>query len=458
MKTHGGSFGITKVIDWGHFGAAVSFVDKVYGVPGHAHHGEEEHEDEHDEHEDEHDEHEEGVAIDMTQTRYDLQAKVNTSGAFEHWFVGYSFTDYEHVELEGDEIGTQFNNEAWELKSYIKHNEWNGWLGIWGVQFNERDFSAIGEEAFVPPSETSNAALFLLEEKTIDNIKWELGLRYESQEVQADGYTGVDESGISFSAGLVYSIESHNKLAFNFSRASRFATVEELFSNGPHIATRSFEIGNADLDEEVSNNFDISYRFETDNLSGEFNVYLNQFSDYIYGEVVPENHSCVSDEAAEEAEHDELQLVCYQQNDADFSGFELELDYALGSLDGHSFSLGFMADYTEAELSSGHYVPRIPPMKYGLMLNHEYNNFTSQLSWINYDDHNRIGSGELATDGFEMLGLELIYRTNFGNEDLILFFKGKNLLDEEARDHTSLLKDLAPRVGRNFVLGARYTF
>ena len=97
-------------------------------------------------------------------------------------------------------------------------------------------------------------------------------------------------------------------------------------------------------------------------------------------------------------------------------------------------------------------------MKYGLMLSHEYNNFSTQLSWINHDAQNRISSGELATDSFEMLDFELIYRVNFGVENLVLFLKGKNLLDEEARDHVSLLKDLAPRVGRNFVLGARYTF
>jgi iron complex outermembrane receptor protein len=461
MQTHGGSVGITRVDDWGYFGAAVSFVDKVYAVPGHAHHGEEEeHGEEHEEeHEEEgHSELEESVFIDMKQTRYDLQTKINDVGSFDHLFIGYSFTDYEHVELEGAEIGTQFDNEAWELKSYVKHNQWLGWQGVGGIQFNERDFSAIGEEAFIPPSETTNSSIFLLEEKSIDNIKLELGFRYESQKVQAVGHSSVESSDISYSAGVVYSIKSHNKLAFNFSHATRFASVEELFSNGAHLATRSFEIGNPNLNEEVSNNFDVSYRFETDKLRGEFNVYLNQFNDYIYGEVVSGNDSCVSNDAAEEAEREELQVVCYKQEDADFSGVELKLDYELGNIKGHDFSLGLIADFTEAELSSGDYVPRIPPMKYGLMLNHDYNNFSTQLSWINHDAQNRISSGELATDSFDILDFEVLYRINFGVEDLVMFFKGKNLLDEEARDHASLLKDLAPRVGRNFVLGARYTF
>ncbi|MFT5521230.1 MAG: iron complex outermembrane receptor protein, partial [Enterobacterales bacterium] len=143
---------------------------------------------------------------------------------------------------------------------------------------------------------------------------------------------------------------------------------------------------------------------------------------------------------------------------ADFSGIEFELDYALGNVNGHDFSLGVMADYLEAELSSGAYVPRIPPMKYGLKLNHDYNNVSTQLSWIRSDGINRIGAGELATDAFTMLNLEMMYRVDLGPEDLVIFFKGTNLLDEEARDHTSFLKDLAPRVGRSLVLGARYSF
>ncbi|MCW8876403.1 MAG: TonB-dependent receptor [Kangiellaceae bacterium] len=455
VENKGGSIGLTSIGEWGHFGAAVSFTDKFYGVPGHAHHEEElegEGEEAHEEH------HEAGVFIDMEQTRYDLQAQFNLSDKFDHWFVGYSRTDYEHMELEGDEIGTHFDNQAWEFKSYVKHNQWNGWRGVWGTQVTKRTFIALGEEAFVPPSQTKNNAIFLLEEKEYGDFKWELGLRWEDQKIEADGYADLDTHGVSFSSGLIYSLEKHNKIAFNFSRAVRFASVEELYSDGPHIATRSFEIGNRDLDKETSNNFDVSYRFEVEKLRGEVNLYWNKFNDYIYGEVVASDNACVSTEAAEEAEHDELQLVCYQQQDADFKGLEFQLDYELGSVSGHDFTLGFVADYIKAELDDGGDVPRIPPMKYGLVLNHEMNGFSSQLSWMSFDDQDKIGAGELETDGFDMLDLELVYNTSFGEDDLVVFLKGKNLLDEEARDHTSFLKDLAPRAGKNFVLGARYTF
>ncbi|WP_196137836.1 TonB-dependent receptor [Aliikangiella sp. G2MR2-5] len=452
-ETRGGSFGLTRVGEWGYVGASVSKVDKLYGVPGHAEHEEEPvnvviEEAAH-----------EGVEIDMSQTRYDLQASfVELSDIVDQWFIGYALTDYEHSELEGEETGTRFENEAWELKSYLKHNSLMGWTGIVGLQVTERDFVAIGEEAFVPPSTTQTRALFWVEERESGDLKWELGARFDSQKVDAFGMPEVSESGLSFSSGVVYSISNHNKLAFNFSKASRFASVEELFSFGPHVATRSFEIGNANLDKETSNNLDLSYRFESEKFSGEFNLFWNQFNDFIYGANVTAIDSCVSEEAATEAEAEDLQLVCYQQQDADFSGAEFQLEYQLGEIGEHSFKLGILADYIKAELDDGSYVPRIPPMKSGVSLHHDYRAFSAELNWTHFDTQDRLAENELVTEGFELLDLELAYRMPLRADEVFIFFKGKNLLDEEARDHSSFLKDLAPRPGRSFTIGARYSF
>lgn len=447
-KNRGGSFGATYVPDWGHIGGAISYVDKRYGVPGHAHEeeGEEEGEDE-------------AVQIDMTQTRYDLQMQINQiSDSWENVFIGYSLTDYQHVELEGSEIGTQFENDAWELKAYAKHNRWKGWLGILGIQMTQRDFIAIGEEAFVPPSTTKSHALFFLEEKESGNFKWELGARWEQNEVAAENEQAIRDSGISASSGIVYSITKHNKIAVNYSRAIRFASVEELYSEGPHLATQSFEIGNLTLSKEVSNNLDLSYRFEIDNMSGEINLYSNQFDDFIYGEVVADSEPCVSVENSQEAEAEGLQLVCYKQNDATFKGIEMQVDFQLGEIAGHEFKLGLLADYTDAKIKNGGYIPRIPPMKTGIILSHNIDQLSNQLSWMRHDDQFKTSDNELATDGFNILDFEMAYRIQVEQDDFLLFFKGKNLLDEEARDHASFLKDLAPRVGRNFTFGVRYTF
>jgi len=464
-ETNGGSVGVTRLTSKGYWGFSVNQIDKSYGVPGHAHHGEEEehHDEEEEHHEDEHHEeevhHDEGVTIDMKQTRFDFQTKQdNIFAGVETFFAGLSYTDYEHFELEGDEIGTLFTNKAGEFRSWIKHDRWNEWNGVFGVQVSSREFSAIGEEAIIPKSDTDNQALFWLEEKYFDKLKWELGARFESQSLSAIGHSSKSENGFSFSSGLVYSLKEHNLFAINFAHANRFPSVEEYFSYGPHLATQSFEIGNSELTKETSNNLDISYRFEFDKVTGEINLYMNKFNDFIFSDIVSLTDSCLTEDAIHEAEEHELTLSCYKQQDTDFKGMEFQVSFPIGQIDQHLFSGELFGDWVNAELSSGGYLPRLPANKIGVILNYDYHDLSSSLSWIKYQTQDNLAENELVTPGFEQLDLEVAYRINQDDQQLYLFIKGKNLLDEDARDHSSFVKDLAPRVGRNLTLGLRYSF
>ena len=143
-----------------------------------------------------------------------------------------------------------------------------------------------------------------MEEKHFGDLKWELGTRYEKQTIKTDTFDNVDSDGLSFSFGGVYSLATHNKLAINFAHAERFASVEELFVDGAHLATRSYEIGDSELGNETSNNLDFSYRFENQVLRGEFNLFWNDFDDFIYAENVTAADSCASAEAIEISEED----------------------------------------------------------------------------------------------------------------------------------------------------------
>jgi iron complex outermembrane receptor protein len=453
-ETTGFNIGTTLLFsDSDYIGFSVGKIDKQYGIPGHAHHEEEE------EHEEEEHHEEEGVSIDMKQTRYDLQARLeNPINGIETFFAGASYTDYEHQELEGDEIGTMFTNKASEFRSYVKHSDWNGWSGVVGLQLNQRDFTAVGDEAIIPASETDSWALFWLEEKHYGDLKWELGTRYESQAIKTDSFENVDADGLSFSVGGVYSLAKHNKLAFNFSHAERFASVEELFVDGAHLATRSYEIGSSELGNETSNNLDFSYRFENDAISGEFNLFWNDFSNFIYAENVTAADSCASAEAIEISEEEELLTVCYKQQDATFKGAELQVQFPLGQWSGHQLSLDVFADMVIAELSNDENLPRIPTNKTGLQFNYDYLDWSANLAWIHHNSQNRLGENELATSEFDIVNLEAAYRMPMQDKELFFFIKGQNLLDEEARDHSSFIKDLSPRAGRNFLAGIRYTF
>jgi len=454
-ETSGFNLGTTILFsDSDYIGFSVGKIDKQYGIPGHAEHHEEGEEEPAEEHHEE-----EGVSIDMTQTRYDLQARFeNPVTGIESFFAGLSYTDYEHQEIEGDEIGTMFTNKASEFRSYVKHSDWNGWSGVIGLQLNQREFSAEGEEAIIPASDTDSWALFWLEEKHFGDLKWELGTRYEKQTIKTDSFDSVDSDGLSFSVGGVYSLAKHNKLAINLSHAVRFPSVEEQFVDGPHLATRSYEIGNSELGNETSNNFDFSYRFETDILRGEFNLFWNDFSDFIYAENVTIADSCASAEAIQISEEEDLLTVCYKQQDATFKGAEIQVELPIGKWSGHEISLEVFADTVIAKLDNNENLPRIPASKSGLQINYDYQDWSANIAWIHQNTQTRLGANELKTEGFDMLNLETAYRLPIRDTELFFFLKGQNLLDEEARDHSSFIKDLAPRAGRSFLAGVRYTF
>jgi iron complex outermembrane receptor protein len=459
----GGSFGISRIFEDGYIGLSHSKTSKKYGLPGHAHH-----EEEHDEHEEEdHDEHEEeeSVFLDLEQSVTHLQAEFdNPMKGVERWFAGYSYTDYQHQEIEGGELGTEFINKAREFKTYINHSEINGWDGIVGVQSVSRDFSAIGEEAFVPPSETRSNALFWLEEKHFGSLKWELGARFEKQKISLNetreslSKASYSSQGFSYSAGAVYDLKSHNKLAFNFTHAQRFPNAEELFSYGPHLASSTFEIGNENLVKESANNLDFSYRFENLWSYGEFNLFYNRFNDYVFADVVTENDACVDAEAAEEAEHDELSLICYRQSDATYKGAELAVTFPLGTFGNHNFELDVFGDYLTAKKSNGEYLPRIPANKWGLSLAYDMKDLSADISWIKSAKQSNLSTNEFPTNAYTSVELDLAYRVATKSTDWYLFLKGKNLLDEEIRDHASFIKDLAPRAGRHWVAGVRFNF
>ena len=454
-ESTGGSFGATWNGEWGYFGVSVNAIDKFYGVPGHGEHEEEEGEEEHQE-----EEHtEEGVFIDLEQTRWDVQSELyQPFNGIDEWFIGWSFTDYQHIELEGDEQGTMFENEAMELRSYIKHQPFHQWVGIIGLQLTDRDFSAIGEEAFVPPSKTDTSAIFVMEEKTFGDIKLELGARIEQQKINVDGFQSRQDTATSVSFGSVFNLSDSNKFAINLSQAERNPNVEELYSFGEHAATQTFELGNPNLDKEVAYNLDLSYRFSGSGFHGEINGYWNQFHDFIYGKTLTNTGFITNLQGQSVAIEEDLPIIAYQQADASIRGIEVDLGFSLLDQDTYGLELGLIADFIEAELDSGAYLPRIPPFKYGTSLTYDQSSFTADVSVTQYAKQSHTGEGELPTDGFTMVDMELAYRMADRNSDTLLFFRGVNLLDEEARDHASFLKDRAPRAARHFVAGIRHQF
>lgn len=472
--TTGGSFGASYITDKGFIGASYTEFERSYGLPGHSHgheeHGEEGHENETEEEHAEHAE-DENVLLDLKQKRYDVKGKLNDPFAgFQELKLNFAKTEYEHQELEGDAVSTEFTNDAQELRLEAVHNSWAGWQGAFGLQLSDSDFSAIGEETFIPNSNTKNYGFFWLEE--IDQGDWhtELGARVDHQEMtisSSGAFTGSqrDDNAYSFAVGTVWHIDDKWSLPINFAHAQRLPAIEELYSNAgndedhyvPHLATLTTEVGDENLDKETANNLDIGLRYHTDEVHASISLFHNQVSDYIYLEHHEhEDHS--GHDPADEEHHDEFPIFEYTQGDATFTGLEAEVDWTFGYQGPSYWKAGLFADYTRATLDNGGYLPRTPAKRFGGNLGFVQNDFSADVTAIKVADQNQLAEEELPSDGYTLINLNLGYSFYFDNSDLLVFLKGQNMTDTEIRDHASFLKDRTTRAGRTISAGFRLTF
>lgn len=470
--------GLSFIGSRGFLAIAVKESGTTYGIPaGHAHgHGEEEHDHEDEEDEDEDHDHEEeehgheegGVFIDLEQTRIDVNGRFEfLDGPFEAIQLFAGIADYEHTEFEGLGVpGTVFSNEGHEVRVELVQRERDGWRGAFGVQQRERDFSAIGEEAFVPPSETIQYGLYTFQEW--DTGAWHLegALRYEDTE-QSNTTLGLDRTfeAVSASAGAAYHLTDHMVIGLTGYRTERAPTTEELFSDGPHLATGQYEIGDVDLDKEVATGAELVWRVHNDRARFTFNAFYTDYQDYIYEANTGLTGADILMAAGETDEEEleefgELDAFQFTAEDATFTGFEIEAEADLAAAGPFFLSGDVVLDYVDAEIdvSGNGNLPRIPPFGATLGLNAEAERLFLRGEVEYAAEQDEVTALELPTDSYTLVNLYADFTPFPTLENLSLSAALLNATDEEARVHTSFLKDEVPLPGRNFRFAVTYRF
>ncbi|KAA2285808.1 TonB-dependent receptor [Arenimonas fontis] len=444
LRTRGGAVGASWFGERAWFGAAASTYRSNYGIPpgAHAHHEEEE-----DGHEDDEHGHEEAaqVRIDLRQDRFDFRGGVTgVAGLRElNWRLVRSL--YEHAEIEEGEIGTVFENTGTEARLELVQNEWAGWNGAFGLQYGHRDFSAVGEEAFVPPSVGRDLGLFTVQERQFGRFKLETGLRHDRVRVSPEGGASKRFSATSLALGGLWQLNDAVHLSLNLDRAERAPTAEELFSDGPHIATASYEIGDAGLDTERAFNAELGLHLHHGRFEGKLAVFRTRYDGFIY----------LADTGLEE---DELPVRQWTQADARFTGWEAEARIELHEGASGLWQLRAFADAVDAELDGGERLPRIAPARIGLDLAWSLGGWRARLGAVRVAKQDEVAPNEEPTEGHTLVDAGLAWHWDTDAAGWELFLEGRNLTDREARSHTSYLKELAPLPGRNLMAGLRVSF
>ena len=472
------ALGASYVGDTWDAGVSVSQLNNDYGIPQ--------------------TEEEEFVRIDIDQLVYQGKVSFRELGGFINAFdIDLSLTDYEHqeseFELEDDgEIeeaaGTFFGNDAFELRAELAHKFASNWNGTFGLQYQDRDFEVLGSEAFLPPSTTDRLALFVIESIDLGVGILDFGLRFEDQALDADelGEIGnIDHNTLNLSASYVLPVTDNQRLGFTIGRSERAPTAEELTSFGFHIATDSFEVGDTTLDTEDAFNLEVSWALEpTDSgISVGASVFFQDYSNYIFlqnsglrfpapeeeeeeeeeeGPALNLANSVLTDACFDEAGFADPEnaievafddgVDCFQfvEDGAQFFGAEAEL----GIIINDQHSLRFWGDFVRAESDDSGDVPRIPPGRLGASWAFEQNAWNAGVDIVNAFDQNNPGFEEEETDGYVRLDASV----GWTSEDFTVFIQATNLTDEDIRNSTSFLREVAPEAGRAFSVGASYRF
>lgn len=387
-----------------------------------------------------------GVHLEMQQSRFEAKAGINQPfGIFSGLRASLAHTDYEHVEFEGDEVGTRFLNTGTEGRLELTHQPFGDWVGALGVQGSTREFEAIGEEAFVPATRSKAAGLFLTEQGKWNRLQIDLGARIDRVESSPEGADTRSFSPLSLSAGALWKFNDAWRLSLNLDRAERAPAEEELFANGPHVATESFEVGNADLSRERANQAEIGMHYHGDRFEAKASVYETRFDGFIYL-------------AETGLVDDDLPVRQWTQADAKFRGFEGELTTHLIDDEAGKLDLRLFGDKVRARLDDGSNLPRIVPARIGADLAWDSGTWRASLGAVRYAKQDEIAVGETATAGYTLVNAHFAYHRDHDHYGWELFLDGSNLTDEVARVHTSFLKDSVVMPGRGISGGVRVFF
>ncbi|HCG95750.1 MAG TPA: TonB-dependent receptor [Halieaceae bacterium] len=517
-------FGVSRTGDWGYLGASFQDLSSTYGIPFHGAHGghEDEHEGEHgdeedheegEEHEEEgHGEHEDEQIFSTTDSEIlSLEGQfILGSGLVKDIQFSLRDTDYllteqhaeeahEGEEHEGEEEHeehseepTFFSNESTEVQVVFNLGTDDAPRRVVLNQVTEK-ISILGEEAFMEPVKSTETTLGVFAGLEANGFDIDLGARWDDierkgtirelhheEEEEHEGeeehhdeehegfelepFTFKDQS-LSGAVTIGRAISDSLTASMNLGIVNRTPSAVELFMNGEHLATARYEVGDANLKTERSNNLDLSLSYESNDWYATASIYRNRVDNYIYlrdeSEEEHEEHEG-EDHGDEEhgmhGDHGGLLLAEFMQSDATFTGYEIELgrrfEFAGGELD-----IRVQRDEVSADFNNGGNVPRITPARTVVALDYSRDLTSAMLEIQDVDSQTTVSSFETPTAGFTLVNARLAHRIEL-SEDAVLTISayGRNLTDEIARNHTSFVKNEVPLAGRNIGIKASLSF
>lgn len=399
--------------------------------------------------------HPNGVDIAINKHRINFSSKYNFGDTFiESIKLDISRDYYRHKEFEANgAIGSEFRITHYNGRATINHNELSVFdNGTFRFNGELRDFN-IGGFVFTSPAKLYNFSFALFENISLERINIELGARVNFDKIEPERQNHQSDIGLirtrnfetfSLSGSFLYSLSDIIYIGANISRSSRIPTIEELYSEGPHLAAYSYEVGNPNLNAEtgIGTEFFIYHQF--DKLNFNLNIFYNDLNNFI----VPRKTGELNYQTF---------LPVYQTSGvgARFYGADGRIEWKISQV----YSLTLSASYTIGKFKEvGSNLPQIPPLKGFAGIQYTRDNFIFSINTEMAAAQNNIDQFEEPTVGYIILNASAQYSINTRLAVHNFTFNIDNLLNKEYRNHLSRVKSVLPEAGRNFRLTYKLYF
>ncbi len=379
--------------------------------------------------------------IELAMRRHDVRATGgfrNTGKLIDAFRFNLSYSDYQHRELEGEAVGTIFDNDLFIYRGVFDERKSGKLSGSFGFEGFTRNYVTTGAEALAPPVDQNSFSAFTLQELDFERVRFQLGGRIEHNSYHPDGLSDRSFTGFSGAAGVRFGLWPGGALVANYTHSYRAPALEELYNNGPHIGNLTFEIGNPNLKRERSDGLDMSLRHTSKRMRAEANLFYYAINDFVF--LAPTGNIT-----------DGLIEANYLQSDSRFVGAEMGLDVNLH----RSLWLNLGFDYVDAELTkalgtiaSGTPLPRITPLRGRVGLDFTYKGLSLRPEVVVAGEQNQLFPTETHTGGYTLMNVVGSYTIPQQHFAHIITVNAFNLGDRDYRNHLSFIKDLAPEIGR----------
>ena len=409
------------------------------------------------------------VTIQMKRDHLGLAGEFKgLSGPFSTLRVQFNNTRYQHQEVDASGVvGTLFKTAGNELRVEAEHAALGPLHGVVGVQLEDFDFSALGNEAFVPTTRTQRQSLFALEE--IDWIGGKLigGLRLEHARVSSEGDADPAQPRFgapqqrsfplrSASLSNLFKLSPQWTLTGAVSLSERAPTSFELYANGVHAATGTFERGDPGLPSERGGNVDVALQWKSGSDHLRVGAFASRFSRFI-SLAASGNAVQVPDGQGGFSAFPEY---VFKPVRARLNGVEIEGQHRLIESP-LTLDVSGKLDLTRAShADTGEALPRVAPMRLNLGLNASSGPWSGRIELDHAARQNRVPATDVATAGYSIVNLSLSRRFNLASTDAMWFLKLGNLGDTLAYSASAIqtVRDLAPLPGRSIKTGIRVAF